>query len=232
MAGAAPLAATEYAVCNVTCLCSFSCAKGEGVIPEVHATAGCFVQHPWSAFMVHTVLGNACYQLDSPRVQMMGLRSLEHALGVGALLHTGRVRGLQVQNYGVDSNLGCYIQVSHGCFMERAIEVLFPSEVAVVPRTEELSNVVLLHIADAAAFLLAAHKLGMIDDFERHTLPCTKVSVQVTKVGHVKLRLSWGDTFSVELPEEVAEADVTLKSIGAAVEQFCQLMVTVLRCLC
>eukprot|EP00961_Rhodomonas_salina_P224132 3030566-Rhodomonas_salina.1 len=104
--------------------------------------------------------------------------------------------------------------------MERAIEVLFPSEVAVVPRTEELSNVVLLHIADAAAFLLAAQKLDMIDDFEQGTLPCTKVSVQVTKVGHVKLRLSWGDTFSVQLQGEVAEADVLLKSIGTEVEKF------------
>lgn len=214
---------------DITALVEFDRPAREGVWPAMHERAERVNALPVQACTINTVFGNASYQPDSGNVQIMGCRSFRYVVAAARLVHAGHVEGVQLQRFGVDDSLGCMVQVSHACFLERVTVALFPGVATVVPRTEELSNAVLLHIEHAGLFLRRAREKGLAerpstqDTSTQHTRhpPVTgsrgaeaAVSVQVTRTGHVKLRLSWCRALCFEPDADLCAAEDELLTLA------------------
>jgi hypothetical protein len=60
-----------------------------------------------------------------------------------------------------------------------------------MPRTEEVSNAILLQVPHAGAMLARAALVLGTDAHPESAVDAARVSVQITRAGHVKMRLSW-----------------------------------------
>lgn len=229
------VADTACAVCNVACTAELPVPAAQSLRPGVREQLAAFVQHPWNGHMVNTIFGNASYQLDSALVEMIGMRALHHVLAVAALLQRHLPRELRLHRYGIDDSLGVYVQVSHACLLEYGVERFFRDCAHVTPRTDELPNAVLLQIDDVTEFLRRAAARDLIAPTEA-TVPAelagTLLSLQITKIGHIKSRMHWPAALPLALPTDPAEAETLLRDTEARITQLARRVTAVIRQLC
>ncbi len=168
-------------------------------------------------------------QDDSNTLQLRGLRALEHALAVSRLLHRGALRQLRVERWGMDNFLGRHVQVAQGCLLEHFARRVLGDAVCVMPRTEEVSNVILLQVPHAGRLLARAAAAGLAAETDEESgVHSARVSMQITRVGHVKMRLSWAEPVVLCGPLHSAQLEHT----GAQVRALVLALTRVLRALC
>lgn len=262
------LASTDCVVYNIACSAEFDSPAHAGVFPVIRKGVAREVKHPRNSFLVNTVFGNAWFQVartrcccamlcfcvcirvltrmcarsqdDSCTLQLRGLRALEHALAVSRVLHRGALRELRVERWGTDNFLGRHVQVAQGCLLEHSVRRVLGDTVCVMPRTEEVSNVILLQVPHAGRLLSrAAAAAGLApegceacggDDAEAggDDVRAARVSVQITRAGHVKMRLSWAQPVVLH----GALSSARLKRTATQVRALVRALTRVLRALC
>jgi hypothetical protein len=174
-----------------------------------------------------TIFGNASFRDRSPEAMFLGVRQPSHLLALARLLSRATLVGATLHRFDVDASLGRQIQVAHGGFIEVVGPAIFRGLVEAVPRTEELSNAVLLHFPDVGALLRAAAEKGLVptppDELGDAIWHHVRGAAQITRVGHVKLRLNW--------PEPPYVDPGALEAARRAVVLVCDHLVAVLRAL-
>lgn len=226
---AQPLSSARSSVCNITGLANFDRTAAAGVFEEIHNSAALFLSHPWNSHVVHTIFGNLRYRLPVSETQFSGVRDASHILALASLVHKGRILDVTLHRFDVDSSLGLYVQVSHCCFMERVGREILGGCLQVVPRTEELANVIILQFPRVRDLVHRAMALGMLPASDAAACEDAlwdnaRASAQITRIGHVKMRFNWTTPLNVRVE--------TLGDIQAKVKAMCELFTLVLRCLC
>jgi hypothetical protein len=211
-------------VCNMTGAMCFDGDVDQQLVPGLEPQP---LPMPWDARSLSTIFGNVSFRARSPEAMFLGVRQPNHLLALARVLCRGNLCGITLHRFDVDAGLGRHVQVAHGCFLEVVAAAVFRGLVEPVPRTEEISNAVLLHFPDVGTLLRAAAAKGLAPpppaELDGALWADARGAAQITRVGHVKLRLNWPDPPSVE-PGALEEA-------RRAVVLVCDHLVAVLRAL-
>jgi hypothetical protein len=220
---APPLSTADHRVCNITGTVVFDTALADGLPAGIRPRA---LPPPWAAHTVSTIFGNLCFRPHAREALFSGVRRARHVLALARLLHRGQLRSIALHRFDVDASLGRHVQVTHECFMENAGRALFGGLLLTVPRTEELANIVILQFPDVAGLVAAAAALGLVagEGAVGARWESARGAAQVTRSGHVKLRLNWPEALAVR-PDE-------LSAVQDDVRRVCALLTEILRALC
>ena len=182
-------------VCNVTGTLCFDGDVGAGLVPGLAAGAVQALPAPWNALSINTIFGNLNFRERSSEAMFLGVRKAQHLLALSRLVFSGGLLGVTLHRFDIDTSLGRHVQVAHGCFMEFVGAALFHGLIEPAPRTEEIANVVLLQFPDVGRLLSDAAAEGLVppvpDEIKNALWENVRGAAQITRVGHVKLRLNW-----------------------------------------